>query len=288
MKKFLKGSSSLRDYVHQEFHDREEQICKLRQTGMGLLDRLFDRIPSRPPGTEGTWTLVEQVSDEFEGNSLDTSKWEPFNRNWRGRPPGWFNSENVTVGDDCLQLHSRLQDPPPGYPPDYHTFSTAFVRSKTKVRYGYFEARVQPARSCISSAFWFVRNDAEAWNEIDVFEVSNKDGHECSFTMNAHVFRKGTQVMQRKLHHAQATTLPFRVCDQPFTAALDWTPQYLKWLVDGKVVRQLPNEHWHDHMWVQFDSETMPNWFGNPSCEDDRDVPCCYKVYYIRAWQREG
>lgn len=287
MKKFLKGSSSLTDYA-RHFHDREEQLRKLRQNGMGLLDRLFDRIPSRPHGSEDAWTFVEEVSDEFEGNSLDTSKWEPFNRNWRGRAPGWFNSDNVRVGDDCLQLHSRLQDPPPGYPSDYHTFSTAFVRSKAKVKYGYFEARVHPARSCIASAFWFVRNDREEWNEIDVFEVSNKEGYECQFTMNAHVFRKGGQMLQNKVHRPQAAPLNFGVCDQPFTAALDWTPEYLRWMVNGKVVREIANEHWHDHMWVQFDCETMPNWFGCPSRHGDHNVPCCYKVYYIRAWQRQS
>ncbi|KAI0559675.1 glycoside hydrolase [Gracilaria domingensis] len=290
MKKLLKQrTEALKTRVSQAVESRPETWQGFKHETMGLLDRILDRVPSTPPGKDGSWRLVESVSDEFEGDALNEDKWEPFNRNWRGRAPGWFNKENVVVGDDCLQLHSRLQSAPANYPAAFHThpFSTAFVRSKTKVKYGYFEAKVHPADSCIASAFWFARNESESWNEIDVFEVSGKEGYDHKYTMNAHVFRVGGQNLERKLHHPQQISLPFRVCDEPFTAALDWTAESITWILNGNVVRELPNDHWHEEMWVQFDCETMPNWFGMPSCSDNRDVPCCYKVYYIRAWQRE-
>ncbi|KAI0557457.1 DNA polymerase alpha catalytic subunit [Gracilaria domingensis] len=36
----------------------------------------MDRVPSRPPGKNGKRRLVESVSDEFEGDSLNENKWE--------------------------------------------------------------------------------------------------------------------------------------------------------------------------------------------------------------------
>eukprot|EP00737_Agarophyton_chilense_P002971 gb/GEZJ01003435.1/.p1 GENE.gb/GEZJ01003435.1/~~gb/GEZJ01003435.1/.p1 ORF type:complete len:110 (+),score=2.30 gb/GEZJ01003435.1/:31-330(+) len=83
--------------------------------------------------------------------------------------------------------------------------------------------------------------------------------------MNTHVFRKGGQILERKLHHPQSTTLPFRVCDETFITALECTPEYIRWIMNGNIVRQIPNEQWHEEMWVQVDCETMPHWFGMPS-----------------------
>jgi hypothetical protein len=36
---------------------------------------------------------------------------------------------------------------------------------------------------------------------------------------------------------------------------------------------------------MNFDSETMPEWFGLP---EDKDLPSTYQVDYIRSWQHEG
>ena len=48
--------------------------------------------PVAPIGTEH-WTYNEEISDEFEGTSLDTAKWFDHNPTWIGRqaftlPPG--------------------------------------------------------------------------------------------------------------------------------------------------------------------------------------------------------
>ena len=35
---------------------------------------------------------------------------------------------------------------------------------------------------------------------------------------------------------------------------------------------------------MQFDSETMPTWFGMPK---DEDLPSTYNIEYVRAWRHE-
>lgn len=251
-----------------------------------LLKQRRDNGPiAAPHGKEGRWELIHEVSDEFEDGNLNRSKWDPFNKNWKGRAPGWFCANNVTVDDGCLQLKCRYEDAPDEYPDIYHTFSTAFVRSKAQVKYGYFEVMVNPSKSTTSSAWWFVRNSKETWNEIDVFEVSQAKGHESKFHMNAHVFRQNGKNLAKTLSSPSFVTMPHRTCEKPFVVGLDWTEDYIEWSIEGSVVRRDRNLHWHDPMWVQFDCETMGNWFGLPQ-KGDGGLPSCFKVFYFRAWRR--
>lgn len=256
---------------------------------MGFFDRLFHRGGSvsapGPLGIVGDWEPVSELTDEFEGSQLDASKWESFNKNWKGRAPGWFNPENVSVSDGALKLTSRVQDPPNGYPADYRTFSTAFVRSKARLRYGCVEAVVQPADSVTSSAFWLVHNQRATWNEIDVFEVSQAAGHQRKFHMNAHVFRRGGVRLAKTESRPRWVELAHRTCDRAFVVAIERTPEKLTWYVDGRPVRQEPNSDWHEAMFVQFDCETMGNWFGLPDTADPR-LPATFKVFGVRTWRR--
>ncbi len=50
------------------------------------------------------------------------------------------------------------------------------------------------------------------------------------------------------------------------------------------LVRSVENTHWHQPLYLIFDSETMPQWFGMP---DDRDLPSTFSVEYVRAWKRQ-
>jgi hypothetical protein len=51
---------------------------------------------------------------------------------------------------------------------------------------------------------------------------------------------------------------------------------------DGVLVRSVENTHWHQPLFLIFDSETMPEWFGMP---DDKDLPSTFSIEYVRAWK---
>ena len=53
--------------------------------------------------------------------------------------------------------------------------------------------------------------------------------------------------------------------------------------MDGVLVRSVENTHWHQPLYLIFDSETMPEWFGMP---DDKDLPSTFSVEYVRAWKK--
>jgi beta-glucanase (GH16 family) len=238
--------------------------------------------PTDCPLEHGEWAVVTETTDEFNGETLDSEKWHPNNPKWQGRQPGFFSKDNVEVRDGMLHLTARHEDLP-DLPDGYHTFTTAAVKSKTLCLYGYYEIRCRPMDSHASSAFWFYANDGEHWTEIDVFEIGGKaEEHEDAYHMNVHVFI--TPEEGRK-HWSDGAIWrsPYRLADEFHVYGLEWGPDTLRWYVDGEVVRERENTHWSQQLHLNFDSETMGDWFGMP---DPDDLPSTFSIDYVRTWRR--
>ena len=99
--------------------------------------------------------------------------------------------------------------------------------------------------------------------------------------MNLHVFRYPDR---RRSTGARA---PFGL--PPFawptiTTFTDWTGarkrSSITWT--GCWVRSVENTYWHQPLYLIFDSETMPQWFGMP---DEKDLPSTFSIEYVRAWK---
>ena len=232
-----------------------------------------------PP--EGSrWIPIPELTDEFNGKTLDAAKWHDHNPTWQGRPPGLFAKTNVTVKGGKLHLRAMAEDAP-NAPEGYHTFTTAAVQSKTLVRYGYFEIKCRPMKSKASSAFWFYHATDAEWTEIDVFEICGAGKEwEGKYHTNAHVFRSPT--VKRHQQNAGIWEAPFDFTAEDHIYALEWNEKLIRWHVDGKVVRELENKHWHQELTLNFDSETMPEWFGLP---DKAALPAIFSIDYVRAWK---
>ena len=58
-------------------------------------------LPLFDQGNQGDWTLMESVSDEFYGETLNLKKWNNLSEDgdhygeWKGRVPSQFNRENI-------------------------------------------------------------------------------------------------------------------------------------------------------------------------------------------------
>ncbi|GAB0490667.1 hypothetical protein MMPV_001904 [Pyropia vietnamensis] len=250
-------------------------------------------MPVHPSVSAYTWTPIPHVWDEWNGNALDSTKWHDHNPGWKGRKPGLFHPKNVRVAKSQLILTACCEDDGQceiDWPEGYERFTTAFVRSKRPVLYGYFECRAKPMPSAASSSFWFSHNTRDMWTEIDVFELSRARGHECVYHMNAHVFRMptrdiGLDLNKKPLSHPAVWKNDCALCDDYHVFGLDWTPETITWLVDGRPVRSLPNTYWHQPLFMNFDSETMEgtNWFGLP---DPAELPSEFAIDYVRAWTK--
>jgi hypothetical protein len=247
--------------------------------------RLTDAFPLSDQANAGNWIKYELMSDEFEGNKLDPNKWHPKNPGWLGRQPAYFYPGNVTLSDGKLHLTMRKQEVPE-MPRDkgYHTYTSAAVKSKTTVKYGYFEVRCRPMKSHGSSSFWFYDSTPEIWTEIDVFEIGGgAPGFEKKYNMNVHVFRTPSE--NKHWSMGEVWIAPKGLADDYHTYALEWDKDKIKWYFDGVLVRWVENTHWHQPLTLNFDSETMPKWFGLPK---DSDLPSTYSIEYIRSWKKDA
>jgi endo-1,3-1,4-beta-glycanase ExoK len=107
--------------------------------------------------------------------------------------------------------------------------------SADAIHYGRMEMRMRMARgSGILSTFFTYKNGSEAadafWEEIDV-EVLGKDDA-TSWQSNI-ITGQGTRTTSEEVHGAAVS-----FADDYHTFALEWTPEYVAWEVDGIVVRE--------------------------------------------------
>ena len=265
---------------------RNINTLALISTGLLVCVYCSETLLADPP-SGSKWEPIPELTDEFHGDKLDSKKWHDHNPTWKGRPPAFFSKKNVTVRDSKLHLTAKAEDLP-DLPKGYHTFTTAAVKSKIRILYGYFEIKCKPMNSYASSAFWFYAVDKDKektnwWTEIDVFEICGRNNKlDRVYHMNVHVF---VTPEEGKKHWSKGRKwkAPFRLADEFHVYALEWDKNEIKWYVDGKVVHKLKNTHWHQPLYMNFDSETFPKWFGLPKKEN---LPSTFSIEYVRSWRK--
>ncbi|MCQ2061836.1 MAG: family 16 glycosylhydrolase [Fibrobacter sp.] len=115
-------------------------------------------------------------------------------------------------------------------------YSGAELYMLNEVQYGKFEARMQMAAvsGTVSSMFLYQNGSeqasAERWVEVDIEVLGKNPG---SFQSNIITGKAGAQKTSEKHHQVNpATTQAFH------TYGLEWTPNYVRWTVDGVEVRK--------------------------------------------------
>lgn len=236
-----------------------------------------------PPAFPGVWKAVPEFSDEFDGTAVDTGKWQPNNPEWPGRPPGFYREKNVVLKDGKLHLQLKAENVPE-MPAGYKDYTCATVRSRQRIRYGYFEIRAQAAATQGSSAFWLYHNEPERWTEIDIFELSPRHPKfgRTLFT-NAPVIRYPG--LTGPLDHKLEIPLKSDPAAAFHTWSLLWDAGVLTWYLDGKPLRTLANTHWKSPLRLILDTETHPDWLGLP---DPAGLPAAFVIDYVRTWQKTG
>lgn len=266
-----------------------------------------------PPGT---WSIIAALSDEFDEQSLNQSKWTACPDDggsgacgWKGREPGLFSSANVDVNGD-LQLWARGAHRNASWPPGFDNFTTAYVTSHESLPPGtYAEARTRSGSSCISSSFWMHANDGNGtWTEIDVYESMGSSGCApptanistrllCSHT---HIFNLSgvpkSEVPSRcgcenagqdgaeVCSSGGCVEVPFDFDASFHTFGLLWGAENISIFADGVQAHILNGTCFTQPLFIQFDRETMPDWMGVPMQPFSTDVP--FAVDYIRAYTK--
>lgn len=249
---------------------------------------LFSRIKETPV-TKG-WKLA--WSDEFSYNGLpDSTKWT-----YDVGGHGYGNNElqyytyadtnNALVSDGLLTITARRQ---PKEGKDY-TSARLLTRGKSEFTYGRFETRAKlPAGRGTWPAIWMLgTNIGEAgWpmcGEIDIMEHVGYEKDSIFGTIHSEAYNhmKGTQ--KGKAIFIKNPYSEFHLY------TMEWTPEYIAFMVDNVVYNRIENEHKTVKEWP-FDQPFFfiinlavgGNWGGKYGV-DDSIFPVEYQIDYVRVF----
>ena len=134
--------------------------------------------PPEPP-TGYRWVLFDTYSDEFNGNTLNPTKWKNTFNNWQGRPPAKFEPSAVSVKGGTMQLKSGKYASPQG---NYTMYGGAVTSLDETASFGYYEVRFKASKIAMSTTFW-LSNSKQSYNstpctsdrysqELDIVEAA--------------------------------------------------------------------------------------------------------------------
>ncbi len=250
---------------------------------------LFKQIEKSPvsKGMKLVW------SDEFNYSGLpDSSKW-----NYDIGGYGWGNNEkqfytdrdtmNAIVKNGVLSIIARKEKRGNN---DY-TSARLLTRGKAEWTYGRIEMSAKlPAGRGLWPAGWMLGSnvDVKGWpdcGEIDIMEHVGfkKDSVFGTVHTGAYNHVKGTQ---------RGTTV---LIENPYTQfhtfAIDWTPEKMEFLLDGKVYYHFDNEHktsaewpFNEPFFLLLNMAVGGN-LGGQKGIDDTVFPAVFEIDYVRVFQ---
>lgn len=120
-------------------------------------------------------------NDEFNGNSLDESKWTyeigTGSWGWGNNEQQYYRRENLSVSDGMMTITAKKEN----YASSKYTSSRIKTQGKFSFTYGYVEARIScPSMSGIWPAFWTLGDKLSTlgWpycGELDIMEEINSE-----------------------------------------------------------------------------------------------------------------
>ena len=237
------------------------------------------------------WTL--NFSDEFNNNTLNTSKWTALNSS-KSRAPRpnlgitdwWWKKENVSLKSGNLVLKVEKQDA--------NTMYCGSINSKNKYesKYGYIEARIKIADATkgTHTALWLQGNN------MGNIDGTGMDGAEIDVFESAWVanFTKSVVHIDGYGAHHQSNTKRFgtpNIHEGYHIWGLHWAPNFMKIYYDGKLMVTYAAPLWipqaKEYLWLSNGAS-----FGFPKgSKNFIDAPVGFLtnayVDYIRVWKED-
>lgn len=209
------------------------------------------------PGYNLVW------NDEFDGSSLDTGKWgyQTGTRdiyhgydtqvwNWGNGELQYYTQDSVKVSEGSLVITASKQT----VEDKEYKSGRILTRDLASRTYGYFEARIKtPTGNGMWPAFWMLpqpisfantENKYGGWpynGEIDVMEAKGRLFNVVDTTLHFGPVSEGGWQSEYK---TSSKTLASDT-DEWHTYAVDWTPSYIAWIIDGKESFRVSSNHWY-------------------------------------------
>ncbi|MFK7924922.1 MAG: family 16 glycosylhydrolase [Bacteroidia bacterium] len=233
-------------------------------------------------------------ADEFNGTSLDLSKWNYDIGNGCPELCGWGNNEqqyytdspdNISVNNGLLTITAKT-DTIGGM-----QYSSAKITTKAKgdFRYGRFEASMRlPETQGLWPAFWMLPTDQKygEWpksGEIDIMELLGQNPDQVLGTIHT-----GLPWTFKSASYFLPPTESF--ADTFHVFALEWDPDTIRWFVDGNEYHVMPSDSIGPWAPFQEDFHLIFNVAvgGNlPGPTDSTTVlPQLMEIDYVRVYNR--
>ncbi|TWT83628.1 Kappa-carrageenase precursor [Planctomycetes bacterium CA13] len=261
------------------------------------------------------WQFVPALSDEFNGDQVDTNKWNIDTEDW-----GTWSWEpgNAFQKDGSLHLQMVQETHQRGNQKLF--YKSGIARSPKTITYGYFEAKVKGCSRFpgASPAFWlhskgpenrYAATDGEtvAYSEIDVIELQqceydfktkkHNDVNRIDCNLHTILVKDGKkQWLRPNMDPAKCKNeydSPWDPRDDYHVYAVENTKDTIVWYIDGKEVARKANLYWHLPMHVTL---SLGLRYPFEAYKDGKRIPVPEKttlegfpttmfVDYVRVWQ---
>ncbi|HNW74849.1 MAG TPA: family 16 glycosylhydrolase [Bacteroidales bacterium] len=199
-------------------------------------------FPSNNQTRTSGWVQLNAFSDEFDGTQINSTKWGVHNNYCHSMSiNAYFSNDpyNVHLENGALHLKAKLLNNPVsctynGNVTQDYPYSSGYVYSLGKIRYGYFEILCDlPYNLGLNPCFWLYGNSAIGKDdEIDVFEkdLSNNE----NYILLENVYGGAAYPPHRDLAQRFDFTTPFVGSDRVFAG--EWLPQEINFYINGVLI----------------------------------------------------
>ncbi len=152
--------------------------------------------------------------------------------------------------------------------------------------YGYFETEMKLMDAPWVSGFWLSNSQHDWWTEIDICEnCPGIAANRRDLNSNVHVFRAppGEVGVTKHFQIGKKYRLPFDLQEAYQVWGLEWDEKVIRFYFDGVIFCELPNTHWHQPLFINFNNESN-KWFK--ALPDDRRLDDTFHVRYFRRWSK--
>ncbi len=190
-------------------------------------------VQNKPCGLEKPgWKLT--FNDEFDGNSLDMTKWSIGFPGWGAdcNAPNAFpqNDHSVyEIKNGILRLVNAKRDYNDGVLKHY-VCGVITTAAKFDQKYGWFEARCKmPGQDAAFPAFWLFpfKSTYTPSAEVDIMEHIHRRGEYATCNMHWNGYGVDHQCIGTQYYHVPGIWTQFH------TYALNWQPGVMTFYVDG-------------------------------------------------------
>ena len=263
-----------------------------------MLPALFLLVSPAAAQTERKWTLV--WSDDFDGDSPDTTKWNILIREQsKHHELQYYIPEEVFVEDGMLRIRSSRRK----YGSQEYTSGRLDTRNKFAPVYGRFEISARlPGGQGMWPAHWLypqnrdwlmeyvmaeaVANGKESmipeerpwYSEIDIMEFLGHEKGVLYGTLHYYTFDGQKRTSSGIWRSDTDYTKDFHVY------ALEWEPDSMRWFIDGHLIHSATIGIPHTPHYLILNTAVGGSWPGNP--DSTTVFPQYHDIDWVRVYQR--